>query len=959
MAAKAGHAPRRLVHRGVVEAAGILVDEALVGPLEARRRVIAAWSPGASVHRLGAGLLVRFPQPRRIDCASAPGLPLVRTAASSTAPLASAPLAPDELAAVAPPAGSIVLVRAGALAAVVPAPADVEEPAHYLDLADFTVVRVEPLGAPPAAPKIVAAPTNVAARALLGVAAAPAEQSAVAAALAAIAAGRAPPASAAEGGASDGGGSAALSFFATIGAGIGALLGRLFGGSAPTGSAPSGSAPARGRSAGSHADGGGSALPFFTAIASVFGALLRRLFTQPSAVPGLPGASSAQGRGLAAAPAEPAGPSLRDRLSARMRTWMAQLLVRARLAHLVGRRQAEYVGRLLDMLDRGDLDQALRHAIPLGGSAEGPVSPALGVPAPRSDLSISLGSRGLGTAMAATTDLYAHLRQKYRAAFERLEREGRIDEAAFVLAELLQEAAEAVSFLERHGRLRLAAELAEARKLQPGLVVRQWFLAGDIGRAVRIARRHGAFADALLRLDKHARAPELRVLWAETLAEAGDFAAAVDVIWPIESARRVGAAWIDRAIAQGGASAARMLAKKLQLVPESFPDVREMVLALLAADGPQASAERRAFAEALVLPTATPESRTLARPVLRALTQDAARSADPGAQRVVSRLVEHAGDAALRADMPAWPTITRPRLASVPAPHTLTIVATDSGSMPVLDAAHLPSGRLLVALGEAGVRVLGRDGRVLFHLDQPAHRLVVSDHGDRALALAPRGRGTFRLARLDLVGRRTEVWCDATIGTFAPDFDGSQWVVGRDDRLFLIDALESRFEALAELEPGGVVTAVGRSAASCTVVVSGRDDLATRVRYELPSWFMRARKPRDLEAVRGQNPCRRRRLRDRGRLPRAIGGRGGRAAAPRAGKGRPQPAQHRAPLAEGRPRPRRLRAPGLGDRCSSNEFGRRGPPRRRRSPHHALRHHPRRLHARGAAPVGRHADRRR
>lgn len=57
-------------------------------------------------------------------------------------------------------------------------------------------------------------------------------------------------------------------------------------------------------------------------------------------------------------------------------------------------------------------------------------------------------------------DLYAELRALYRAAFQRLDAQGRIEQAAFVLAELLQANEEAVSYLERHGRLRLAAEMA-------------------------------------------------------------------------------------------------------------------------------------------------------------------------------------------------------------------------------------------------------------------------------------------------------------------------------------------------------------------------------------------------------------------------------------------------------------------------------------------------------------------
>lgn len=778
--------PRQIVHRGVVEAAAILVDEALAGPGEARRRIVAAWAPGAVVHRLGAGLLLRFSTPRFVDCARAPGLPLVRTSADPAAPLASAPLAPDELAAAAPPPGSVVLVRGGALTVIVPAEADREDPAGYLDLDAFAEVRAEPLGAPPPPPEIVCAPTNAAARELLGVAAAPREQAQIAAALAAIAGGR----------------------------------------------APSGTAAA--------APNGGRALSFLATFAAAIASILGRFFAAPSS-------AARDGRALAAAPAAPAGPSFRDRLSARMRTWIAQMLVRARLAHLVGRRQAEYLGRLLDMIDRGDLDAALRHAIPLGGEdGGGPVAPALGVPTPRSDLAISLGRSGPSAAMVAATDLYAHLRAKYRAVFERLEREGRLDEAAFVLAELLHEDEEAVAFLERHGRLRLAAELAEARMLAPGLVVRQWFLAGDVARALRLARRHGAFADALVRLGKHERAVELRLRWAEQLAEAGDFAAAVDVIWPVESARGLGAAWIDHAIAQGGASAARMLAKKLALVPASFADVREKVLALLADDGPRAPLERRAFAEALVAGSASAEARTLARPALRALVHDGARSADFATQQLASRLLAFTDDGAMRADMPAWPAIPRPALAQIPTSRTYAVAAHDTGAVPILDAAYLPNGRVAAALGEAGVRVIGRDGKTMFHLDQPAHYLVISDRGDRAIAVAWR-EGITRLARLDLVGRRSEPWCEAPrLDGATADFDGAHWVVVSKDKLLAIDVLDTGLSTLASLDLGGRVwlVAIARSATSCALFGSILEsDPVVRWRYDVPSWTLRMRAP--------------------------------------------------------------------------------------------------------------------
>jgi hypothetical protein len=800
--------PRQLVHRGVVEASGLLVDEALSGAEDARRRVVAMWAPGVTVHRVGPALLVRFAAPRRIDCARAPGLPLVRVSDAPGAPLASAPLAPDEVAAAAPPRDAVLLVRAGALTTVVLTDAAREDPASYLDLSAFDVVQPDALGPAPAGPMVLATATAGAARELLGVAAAPPERAAAMAAL------RASGGEGGRGGASAGSGSG------------------------------SGSGPAA----------GGALLPLLGGVLSALATLLARLFPRGGGDgAGASAASAGNGRALSAVPQAPAGPSLAQRLSAQLRRWIASALVRARLAQLLGRRQAEYFDRLLDMFDRGDLGEALRHAIPLGGAADGLDAPAFGVPSPRRDLSIALAPRrGAGSTIFTELSFHEHLRRKYRAAFERLEREGRIDEAAFVLAELLQRDEEAVAFLERHGHRRRAAELAEARGLPPGLVVRQWFLAGDVARAVRLARRHDAFADALVRLEKHERAPALRLLWANTLADAGDFAAAVDVIWPIEEARHLGRAWIDLAIDQGGGAAARMLVRKLDLVPASFPDVREKVLALLADTGSVGDGDRRAFAEALMRGRSVdPLVRTLVRPTLRALVRDGGRSGETAGRTLVEKLAAFTDDPTLRADLPRWPTVERIPLAKLTQTRRFEVAASDTGATPILDAASLPGGRTLVALGEAGVRVLSRDGRPLFHLDQPAHRLVVSDRGDRALALAPRG-DALRVARLDLVRRRSEAWCEAPrLEAYAADFDGAQWVVASGSKLLFIDALEPRFEALASVPLEGQAAAVGRSPRSCTAVVGvvrvsgGGRDIQTawsRARFDLPSWTLRANK---------------------------------------------------------------------------------------------------------------------
>src|SRR5437764_12114953 len=201
-----------------------------------------------------------------------------------------------------------------------------------------------------------------------------------------------------------------------------------------------------------------------------------------------------------------------------------------------------------EMFESGDFDSALRHAIPLAAEAGGPRRLPLRSFAPRADLHIRPERSRPWSVAEISPDLHGELRRLYREAFHRLEAQDRIEEAAFLLAEVLHDHEEAVAFLERHGRLRLAAEMAEARDLAPGLVIRQWFLAGDRQRGLRIAHRTGAFGDAVARLERSremAQAGELRRLWAGELAAAGDYAAAVDTLWPLAEERHRALEWMD------------------------------------------------------------------------------------------------------------------------------------------------------------------------------------------------------------------------------------------------------------------------------------------------------------------------------------------------------------------------------------------------------------------------------
>ncbi|WP_164012696.1 bpX6 domain-containing protein [Pyxidicoccus trucidator] len=809
--------PRRHLHQGTVRASAFWFDPMLLGEGEARRRVLAAWTPGSAVLALAGGYLLRLPRPCAVASDSSPGLPLtLEQGVLSSAPLSTSERAHPELR-----EGTVVLVRAGVASVASLAGARAVDLSEWLDVSAWVTLPVRGLGAPPP-PVSVLEPVRPPTRELFGPAVptlAPEAQ-----VMLARMQGRPPPeglavpprpgllarlraafggkalgdAARAEGGArapgllrrlfGSPGGSASGS--TSSGAGGPGLLARLAawfqrGGSQP--SLPSG------------APGGASGMQRASASSaprapSWLGRWLAALFggsEQESGGPTTPtrGDSGAAPRGTQA---PPPGPGMLSRLS----EWM---LRNTPLGELLGRRKAEYVRRLFDMFEEGNLQEALRYAIPLGANLDENTRVSLGLPGPRESLSIQPAKGGAASVFGGGEDLFAALKERYRDAFRRYEREGRIDEAAFILAELLGAHEEAVSFLERHERFKLAAELAEGRGLAPGLVVRQLFLAKDVARAMAVARRSGAFADAVLRLERtHPReARALRLLWGDALADSGDWARAVQAVWPLSEARELARGWVERGVACGGASGARLLALWVTAFPDGLPAAEARVRELLEDDSLERAPERHAFALTLAGESPSAGRTALVVPTVRALLRDRAAGGALFASDFLTRLLRDAPDGALRTDLPPLSERVRTAWSSDPsrAPVHATVRATDEGAFPVHDAVALPDGRLLLALGEAGARLVRADGRTVAHFDVPAFALVPSIHGDRALALAPRGE-VRRLSRLDLVARRASSWCDAPLDAWAPTYDGSVWFTAVGSTVMMVDALATGLRAL-------------------------------------------------------------------------------------------------------------------------------------------------------------------
>ncbi len=121
---------RALVHRGHVPASAAVLAPALVGLDEARRRVLATWEPGATLNALGDDeWLLRWPCPRRLDAATAPGLLLVLDRGALSA-------FPLDL----PAPGAVIRMRGGAT--VIEAPGPPLDPAQWLDVSGFSVAEV-------------------------------------------------------------------------------------------------------------------------------------------------------------------------------------------------------------------------------------------------------------------------------------------------------------------------------------------------------------------------------------------------------------------------------------------------------------------------------------------------------------------------------------------------------------------------------------------------------------------------------------------------------------------------------------------------------------------------------------------------------------------------------------------------------------------------------------------------
>lgn len=487
--------------------------------------------------------------------------------------------------------------------------------------------------------------------------------------------------------------------------------------------------------------------------------------------------------------------------------WLTKLVMRSPIGWAIRGKHARYLHRLSEQFRRRQWDDALRDAIGLGSDGGGGWT--WRVPRRRTSITPTLDWSAGGPGVSYGPGIYAELYTLYSTAAADLESAGRIEQAAFVYSDLLNDPAGAASLLERHDHLQLAAELAEARNLAPDLVVRLWWRAGRRDRAITVARARGAFAGAVDRLSTvdQAAAVELRREWVSSCQQAGDHLAAVEAAWPEVGLRPLIADDIHAGIAQGGLKAARLSAYLVAGTPTTAALRR--ALDLVADTSDDHRPERDEFAAALAARSSVDRAadREVCTAVLRAVVRDGVPPRPQASTRRILRSLEHRADPLAVADMAALTSRRR-----TPTAGPLQVAApTEPGQLPVYDVATLPDGSILVAHGDLGSRLLTPDGRVRARWDVPTQQLVVADHSGAALLLSLQGSVT-EAHHLDLDTRRVRPWATLRAHRVLPSYDARTLIVLDDQGIAFLDTLAERPRVVwRELDEDVAVHAIGRS----------------------------------------------------------------------------------------------------------------------------------------------------
>ncbi len=772
--------PTEYVARGLVEAAGLLFDGRHLSQEQLVAKILAAWSPGTRLFRIGDHYPLLWPQPQSLHAHQAPAAPLLAYGTIYS----TAPLNPEQVEHFSRHPQTVLIIDQGHFR---PNPLDQStrfDPAIWINASGYRREAVKPLGRPPEKPKQDEMLMGKTTRALFKdeKLQASEEQRQILAAMKEAPTDRKGPM----------GGSLIRPL---IGSALSALVIHLL--------------PRRGTA------GGG----------------------QSSNTPA-PDATR---------------PSFSE-------IWRRYLLL-SQLGRFIGRRQTRYLQKMIKMFEQGDLEQALKHAIPLADlrDAVERQKSALGTPGARNNLDIPLQRQQNSSAIGLSDDSEHFLRQLYERHFRQLDRQGRYREAGFILAELLKAYDRAVDYLEQRGEKRMAAELAEGQQLAPARVIRQWLIAGDTARAIQIARLTRCYAEAVAFIQSRDKplADQLRWHFAQLHAQSGDFEQAVELAWPLRQAHPDILHWCREATELDGQIGARMLARYLSLVSTEDSYLSKAQTLLNQTDGKTAP-WRLAFIDTLTQSAATPTSRLCGRLALRSLIRDIDQGYCKPDKKRLNALLNLVEDPLLRHEarsLPLKASLSQPTqgLSQREPPLEYQVIAGTAAS-PLATVVIMAKGWLLVAKGESGVDLYKPNGSKVTTLAVPCHDIVTSDLGNRALLLA-RHNSLWVIYRFTLETLKVERWIELDIDHYAASHDGLQWLVAKGNQLWLLDLQAEEQHALWSINdlPGRVLAIRRGPKGFALLLQDGQESIATW-RYQLPDLLLKERLPLSQETIRHYHP---------------------------------------------------------------------------------------------------------
>ena len=209
-----------------------------------------------------------------------------------------------------------------------------------------------------------------------------------------------------------------------------------------------------------------------------------------------------------------------------------------RLKGLLGKQESA-LRDLLRRFKEGNIDEALRRALPIGAEAGRGSKASSSASLPFHNLMYSLGNllgggKGSGANMWFTEpDIYGALVAEYRKAAEQARRDGDFRRAAFIYGKLLSDYRTAANVLQQGGLHRDAAVIYLKKLNDPMSAARSFEAAGDIDEAVGIYRKIGQHVPAgdLLRKsgDEPAAMDEYRTA-GRLLAERGEYKSAGELL---------------------------------------------------------------------------------------------------------------------------------------------------------------------------------------------------------------------------------------------------------------------------------------------------------------------------------------------------------------------------------------------------------------------------------------------